>query len=76
MPVPADLTSKNIPSDTAKDASTARLGIDGAVNGVGKLVNWSSGKVRLVQSGQVGFYIFAMVLGITVLFAISFFWIQ
>lgn len=53
-----------------------RLGIDGAVNGVGKLVNWSSGKVRLVQSGQVGFYIFAMVLGITVLFALSFFWIQ
>ena len=53
-----------------------KLGIDGAVNGAGKLVNWSSGKVRLVQSGQVGFYIFAMVLGITVLFAISFFWIQ
>lgn len=53
-----------------------RLGIDGAVNGVGKLVNWSGGKIRLFQSGQVGFYIFAMVLGITVLFAISFFWIQ
>lgn len=53
-----------------------RLGIDGIVNGVGKSVNWGSGKIRLIQSGQVGFYIFAMVLGITVLFAISFFWIQ
>lgn len=53
-----------------------KLGIDGLVNGVGKLVNWGGGKIRLAQSGQVGFYIFAMVLGITVLFAISFFWIQ
>ena len=53
-----------------------KMGIDGAVNGVGKLVNWGSGRIRLVQSGQVGFYIFAMVLGITILFAISFFWIQ
>lgn len=53
-----------------------KLGIDGIVNGTGKLVNWGSGKVRILQSGQVGFYIFAMVLGMTIIFAISFFWIQ
>lgn len=58
------------------DKVVEQLGIDGIVNGVGKLVNWGGDKIRLAQSGQVGFYIFAMVLGITALFAISFFWIQ
>lgn len=53
-----------------------RLGIDGLVNGVGKTVNWSSNRVRLLQNGQVGFYIFAMVIGMTLLFAIGFFWVQ
>lgn len=53
-----------------------KLGIDGAVNGVGKTVKWGSDKVRLLQSGQVGFYIFMMVLGIITLFSISFFWIR
>lgn len=52
---------------------TERQGIDGAVNGVGRLVQWGSDRVRLLQSGQVGFYLFAMVIGITVLFLISFF---
>lgn len=53
-----------------------KLGIDGIVNGIGKTVNWGSGKIRLMQSGQVGLYIFAMVLGMTLLFVISYFWIQ
>ncbi len=53
-----------------------KLGIDGIVNGIGKTVNWGSGKIRLMQSGQVGLYIFAMVLGMTILFVISYFWIQ
>lgn len=58
------------------DRFVERSGIDGIVNGVGKSVRWSSDRVRMLQSGQVGFYIFVMVLGITVLFALSFFWIQ
>lgn len=58
------------------DRFVERMGIDGLVNGVGKTVRWSSDRVRLLQSGQVGFYIFVMVIGITVLFALSFFWIR
>ncbi len=52
-----------------------RSGIDGLVNGVGKTVLWGSGRVRMMQTGQVGFYIFVMVLGITALFALSYFWV-
>jgi NADH-quinone oxidoreductase subunit L len=51
-----------------------RVGIDGIVNGVGKGVRWSSDRVRLLQTGQVGFYIFVMVIGMTLLFALGFFW--
>lgn len=58
------------------DRFAERMGIDGLVNGVGKTVRWGSDRVRLLQSGQVGFYIFVMVIGMTLLFAISFFWIQ
>jgi NADH-quinone oxidoreductase subunit L len=53
-----------------------KAGIDGVVNGVGKSVRWGSDRVRLLQTGQVGFYIFVMVIGMTLLFALSFFWIQ
>ncbi len=53
-----------------------RMGIDGMVNGVGKTVRWGSDRVRLLQTGQVGFYIFVMVIGMGLLFALSFFWIQ
>lgn len=53
-----------------------KLGIDGIVNGVGKAVHAGSNRIRLIQNGQVGFYIFFMVLGITLLFAIGFFWIN
>lgn len=60
----------------AFDRFVERMGIDGVVNGVGKTVRWGSDRVRLLQSGQVGFYIFVMVIGITVLFALSFFWIR
>lgn len=58
------------------DKFAERRGIDGFVNGVGKSVRWGGDKLRLLQSGQVGFYIFIMVLGIVVLFALSFFWIK
>ncbi len=56
------------------DRVVERLGIDAGVNGVGRLVRYGSERVRLLQSGQVGFYIFIMVLGMTALFALGFFW--
>jgi NADH-quinone oxidoreductase subunit L len=45
--------------------------IDGGVNGVGQFVQWSAARLRNLQSGQVGVYLFAMVLGIVVVFAIG-----
>ena len=57
------------------DKFAEKKGIDGIVNGVGKTVKWGGDRLRLLQSGQVGFYIFIMVLGIVVLFTLSFFWI-
>lgn len=47
--------------------------VDGIVNGVGKLVNYSSRQLRLLQSGQVGSYVLLMVLGMLVVFALQFF---
>ncbi|WP_143304894.1 NADH-quinone oxidoreductase subunit L [Chitinophaga vietnamensis] len=49
-----------------------KAGIDRLVNGVGRSVKWGSQQIRLVQNGQVGFYIFAMVIGMIVLFVIGF----
>ncbi|MCZ2140154.1 MAG: NADH-quinone oxidoreductase subunit L [Bacteroidia bacterium] len=48
-----------------------KSGIDGFVNGVGKFVQISSDKLRLLQSGLVGFYLFLMVIGIILLFIIQ-----
>lgn len=50
-----------------------RSGIDALVNGVGKGVKWGGRQARLLQNGLVGFYIFAMVLGMIILFVISLF---
>src|SRR5690606_21181229 len=36
--------------------------VDGIVNGVGRLVNYGSRQLRLLQSGQVGSYVLLMVL--------------
>ena len=47
--------------------------IDGAVNGVGKIVNYSSRQLRWLQSGQVGAYILLMVIGVIILFFIQLF---
>jgi NADH-quinone oxidoreductase subunit L len=58
------------------DKIVERRGIDGVVNGVGKTVRWGGDRLRLLQSGQVGFYIFMMVLGMVILFSISFFCIK
>lgn len=48
-----------------------KLGIDRLVNGVGKSVQWGGQQLRVIQNGQVGFYIFAMVLGFIVLLVIG-----
>ncbi|MDN3550300.1 NADH-quinone oxidoreductase subunit L [Mucilaginibacter aquaedulcis] len=50
-----------------------RLGIDGLVNGIGKGTVESSKGLRLLQTGNVGFYIFIMVLGIIAVLAYSIF---
>ena len=41
-----------------------KLGIDGIVNGFGKGTVEASNGLRLLQTGNVGFYIFMMVVGI------------
>lgn len=46
--------------------------IDGLVNFTGRLVNYTSRQVRLVQSGQVGSYVLLMVLSMLIFFAIQF----
>jgi NADH-quinone oxidoreductase subunit L len=47
--------------------------LDWTVNGVGRLISYSSRQVRLLQSGQVGSYVLLMVLGILAFFVIQFF---
>jgi NADH-quinone oxidoreductase subunit L len=49
-----------------------KSGIDGLVNGVGKLVGYGSRQLRLLQSGQVGNYILMMVLAMVVFIIIWF----
>jgi len=46
--------------------------IDGFVNGTGKIVQYGARQTRLMQSGQVGYYILFMVLSIVLLFLIWF----
>jgi len=41
--------------------------IDGIVNAFGRFTQWVSGKLRLLQTGNVDFYLFAMVIGIVVI---------
>jgi NADH-quinone oxidoreductase subunit L len=47
--------------------------IDYMVNGVGKLVNYVSRQLRLLQSGQVGNYVLLMVLSMLIIFVLQFF---
>lgn len=47
--------------------------IDAIVNGVGRLVQYGSRQLRLIQSGQVGGYVLLMVVGIIVLFLVELF---
>lgn len=41
--------------------------IDRMVNFVGESVTWTSAQARLLQTGQTGFYIFAMVIGVIII---------
>jgi len=41
--------------------------IDGIVNGIGTVVNWTSSKIRLAQTGNIGFYVFVMVISIVLI---------
>lgn len=47
--------------------------VDGIVNGVGRLVQYSSRQLRLLQSGLVGGYVLLMVVGILILFLVELF---
>ena len=47
--------------------------VDGIVNGVGKLINYSSRQMRLLQSGQVGNYVLLMVVSMVLIFVVQFF---
>lgn len=49
------------------------LGIDKIVNGLGSTTIGTSKVLRLLQTGNIGFYIFAMVVGIAIIFGISLF---
>ena len=50
-----------------------RSGIDALVNGVGRLVNYSSRQMRWLQSGQVGSYVLLMVIRMLLFFVLQFF---
>ena len=49
-----------------------RMGIDGLVNGIGDAPVEASKGLRLLQTGNVGFYIFMMVIGIIAILVYSF----
>jgi len=47
--------------------------IDGAVNGVGRLVKYGGRQFRWMQSGQIGSYILLMVIGMLLVLVVQFF---
>lgn len=49
------------------DSVVEKLFIDNIVNSTGRMVTWGSKTLRLVQTGNTGFYIFAMVISIIIL---------
>jgi NADH-quinone oxidoreductase subunit L len=55
----------------AFDIFIEKLGIDRIVNGFGEFVQEGSKTLRLLQNGSIGFYIFAMVIGILVLLTLT-----
>jgi NADH-quinone oxidoreductase subunit L len=55
----------------AIDAIVERLLIDGIVNGTGRIVTWGSKTIRLAQTGNTGFYIFAMVISVILILVVK-----
>lgn len=55
----------------AVDAIVERLMIDRFVNNTGRAVTWSGKTLRLLQTGNTGFYIFAMVISIVLLLLVN-----
>lgn len=55
----------------ALDAVIERLLIDRLVNGAGRAVTWGGKTLRVVQTGNTGFYIFAMVISIIILLVVK-----
>jgi NADH-quinone oxidoreductase subunit L len=53
------------------DTVVEKLFIDRIVNGTGRAVTWGSKTLRLVQTGNTGFYIFIMVVSVIILFAVK-----
>ena len=50
-----------------------KSGIDGLVNGVGRLVSYGSRQMRWLQSGQVGSYVLLMVVSMVLFIILQFF---
>ena len=50
-----------------------KLGIDGLVNGAGQTTTEASKGFRLLQTGNIGFYVFMMIMGTVALLVYSFF---
>jgi NADH-quinone oxidoreductase subunit L len=48
-----------------------RLLIDRIVNGAGRAVTWGGKTLRVAQTGNTGFYIFAMVISIIILLVVK-----
>ena len=46
--------------------------IDAGVNATGSFVNWMSGILRYAQTGNIGYYVFAMVIGVILIFVYQF----
>lgn len=55
----------------AMDAVIERLFIDGIVNGAGRIVTWGGKTIRIVQTGNTGFYIFTMVISIIIILVVK-----
>jgi len=53
------------------DAVVEKLVVDGIVNGTGRIITWGGKSIRLAQSGNTGFYIFAMVISIIVILVVK-----
>lgn len=45
--------------------------VDGFVNGLGSFVKWSGGVLRYAQSGNIGFYLFAMTIAIIIMLLVK-----